>query len=67
MRSSIAANTELGFGTVSGLLVADKLDRKRGADETLKRLAEADMKALEWEGLLRRAATQWDIIIDTWP
>ena len=60
LRSSIAANTELGFGTVSGLLVADKLDRKRGVDEILKRLAEADMKALEWEGLLLRAAAQWE-------
>ena len=64
LRSSIAANTELGFGTVSGLLVADKLDRKRGVDETLKRLAEADMKALEWEGLLRRAAAQWGEFLD---
>ena len=64
LRSSIAANTELGFGTVSGLLVADKLDRKRGADEILKRLAEADMKALEWEGLLLRAAAQWKEFLD---
>ena len=64
LRSSIAANTELRFGTVSGLLVADKLDRKRGMDETLKRLAEADMKALEWEGLLRRAAAQWEEFLD---
>ena len=64
LRSSIAANTELRFGTVSGLLVADKLDRKRGMDETLKRLAEADMKALEWEGLLRRAAAQWGEFLD---
>ena len=64
LRSSIAANTELGFGTVSGLLVADKLDRKRGMDETLKRLAEADMKALEWEGLLLRAAAQWEEFLD---
>ena len=64
LRSSIAANTELSFGTVSGLLVADKLDRKRGMDETLKRLAEADMKALEWEGLLLRAAAQWEEFLD---
>ena len=64
LRSSIAANTALDFGTVSGLLVADKLDRKRGVDETLKRLAEADMKALEWEGLLLRAAAQWEEFLD---
>ena len=64
LRSSIEANTELGFRTVSGLLVADKLDRKRGVDVILKRLAEADMKALEWEGLLRRAAKQWEEFLD---
>ena len=64
LRSSIAANTELDFGSVSGLLVADKLDRKRGVDEILKRLAEADMKALEWEGLLLRAAAQWKEFLD---
>ena len=59
LRSSVAKNTELDVRTVSGLLVADKLDRRRGMDETLKRLAQDDMKALEWHGLLERAEAQW--------
>ena len=59
LRESIAANTALEFRNVSGLLVADKLDRRRGMKRTLDRLAEADMKALEWEGLLGRAKAQW--------
>lgn len=71
LRSSIARNTDLEFGTVSGLLVADKLERRRGMDETLKRLASADMKALEWTGLLERAGAQWEeflkILVDRSP
>ena len=59
LRPKVLTNTELGFQTISGLLVADKLDRRRGLDETLIRIAEHDMKALEWEGLLGRAAAQW--------
>ena len=64
LRSSIQANTELDFRTVSGLLVADKLDTRRGVDLILSRLAEDDMKALEWEGLLLRAAAQWNEFLD---
>ena len=59
LRSRINANTELTFKDVSGLLVADKLDKTPGMDQTLTRLAEADMKALEWDGLLSRATAQW--------
>ena len=59
IRSSVDSNTELGFSSVSGLLVADKLDHRRGVPQILARLAEADMRALEWEGLLWRAAAQW--------
>ena len=64
LRSRVQSNTELGFGSISGLLVADNLDRRRGVDQTLLRLAEDDMKALEWEGLLMRAAAQWREFLD---
>ena len=57
-------NTELEFRSVSGLLVADKLDTRRGVDLILSRLAEDDMRALEWEGLLLRAAVQWNEFLD---
>ena len=60
LRMKIAANNELNYKSVSGLLVADKLDRKRGLSGILERLADADMKALEWEGLLSRASSQWN-------
>ncbi|MGY6554107.1 MAG: ATP-binding protein [Wenzhouxiangella sp.] len=60
LRSSVEKNTDLEFKSVSGLLVADKLDRRRGMDETLKRLAKDDMRALEWHGLLERAEAQWE-------
>ena len=64
LKSSVTVNTELIYQTVSGLLVADKLDKKRGVDQILSRLAEHDMKALEWEGLLFRAAAQWKDFLD---
>ena len=59
LRSRIKLNTELGFKRVSGLLVADKLHRKDGMDETLKGLHKLDMNALEWTSLLLRAEAQW--------
>ena len=59
LRSRIERNTELGFKRVSGLLVADKLHRKDGMDETLKGLHKLDMNALEWTSLLLRAEAQW--------
>ncbi len=59
LRSSINVNTELDFPIVSGLLVADKLDKRPGMKEILSRLDKDNMKALEWQGLLERAATRW--------
>ena len=64
LRSSVTANTELGFQIVSGLLVADKLDSRRGMAQTLSRLEDDDMKALEWGGLLSRAEAQWNEFLD---
>ena len=51
LRSRIAHNNVLGFREVSGLLVAVKLDRRPGMDETLRRLSNAELNALEWGGL----------------
>ena len=59
LRSDIERNTGLGFKRVSGLLVADKLHRKDGMNETLKRLDKLGMNALEWAGLLLRAEAKW--------
>ena len=59
LRSRILSNTEHGFEIVSGLLVADKLNRRAGMEGVLKRLAGDDMKAIEWKGLLGQARAQW--------
>ena len=64
LRSSVTTNSELGFQIVSGLLVADKLDSRRGMAQTLSRLEDDDMKALEWGGLLSRAKAQWNEFLD---
>ena len=59
LRSKIISNTEYGFEIVSGLLVADRLNRRAGMDGVLRRLARDDMKAIEWKGLLGQARKQW--------
>ena len=59
LRSLIKGNTGLTFKEISGLLVADKLSRKPDFIDLLERLAQYDMKALEWEMLLARASAQW--------
>ena len=64
LRASIDRNTKLEFDIVSGLLVADKLGKKPGMDQALKRLGQADMKALEWKELLLQAGRQWEEFLD---
>ena len=59
LRSGIFSSTGHEFEIVSGLLVADNLDRPAGMDRVLKRLANDDMKAIEWRGLLDQARMQW--------
>ena len=64
IRSKIRANTASGFGTVSGLLVADKLNSKPGMEGALTRLAQDHMDTIEWKGLLGRARAQWKEFLD---
>ena len=59
LRSKIQSNTSHDFEIVSGLLVADRLNRRAGMDGVLKRLTGDDMKAMEWKGLLGQAGAQW--------
>lgn len=59
LRSKIVSNTDHDFEIVSGLLVADRLNRRAGMDGVLRRLAQDDMKAIEWKGLLGQAGAQW--------
>ena len=64
IRSKVKANTAYGFDTVSGLLVADKLNRKPDMVGALARLARDDMDAIEWSGLLEKARAQWKEFLD---
>ena len=59
LRSKIVSNTDHDFEIVSGLLVADRLNRRAGMEGVLNRLALDDMKAIEWKGLLGQAGAQW--------
>ena len=59
VREKVEANTELGFLTVSGLLVAEKLSKASGVNQLLERLRNHDMNAIEWDGLLAKAEAQW--------
>ena len=59
LRSKIVSNTDHEFEIVSGLLVADRLNRRAGMEGVLRRLARDDMKAIEWKGLLGQAGAQW--------
>ena len=58
-REKIEASTDTRFQTISGLLVAEKLSKMAGVTKLLERLKEADMTAIEWDGLLARAEAQW--------
>ena len=64
VRSKIATSTALHFDRVSGLLVADKLDRRPGMEGALRRLEGDDMEAIEWKGLFDRASSQWEEFLD---
>lgn len=59
LRSKIVSNTDHDFEIVSGLLVADRLNRRAGMEGVLNRLARDDMNAIEWKGLLGQAGAQW--------
>lgn len=71
IRSAVRANTGYGFDIVSGLLVADNLNRKPDMVPALERLTQDGMEALEWRALLGKARAQWqeflDVLVDRAP
>ena len=62
--TKIEANSAYGFETVSGLLVADKLNRRPDMLRSLARLRKDQIEAIEWDGLLGRAQAQWQEFLD---
>jgi hypothetical protein len=59
LRDAVSARTELGFRTVTGLLVADRLERASGMLAKLESLTQQNMRAVDWPGLLAGAKKQW--------
>ncbi|MEU7872804.1 ATP-binding protein [Dactylosporangium sp. NPDC049140] len=70
LREKIQANASR-FRRVTGLLVADKLERRTGTAGQLRSLRSDDMDAMDWEILLQTARAQWidyfKILIDRAP
>ncbi len=60
LRSRIRANSSLGLANVTGMLVADRLDRKPEDTDVIERMGKSNMFCLEWHVLLSEAAAQWD-------
>jgi hypothetical protein len=71
LRAAVAVRTDSGFRDVTGLMVADKLERPTGFPEKLKALRSQGMDATDWPGLLAKAKKQWqeyfDILYDRAP
>ncbi len=59
VRVKLRANTGSGFKNVVGYLVADKLEKNAMVIDRLERMAKDEMYAIDWETLLRQAASQW--------
>jgi hypothetical protein len=60
LESRVRANSGLGLTKISGLLVADRLDRRPENRSLIERMARSGMFCEEWSVLLRNAAAQWE-------
>lgn len=58
LKTVVQAN-DSRFMIVSGLLVADKIDKQADLLDKIQALRTEDMDATDWPGLLRRARSQW--------
>lgn len=59
VRAEVSANTDLGFESVQGIIVADKLAKKAHVTDKIKSLNNEGMRALDWPNLLARAGADW--------
>jgi hypothetical protein len=60
LESSVQANSGLGLKKITGLLVADNLNRKPQNRNLIGRMAGSGMLCEEWSVLFRTAAAQWE-------
>ncbi len=59
LRTRIGANTDLGFRDITGLMVADRLQRNPEDQLAFTRMAAYGMHCSEWGVLLDKAEAQW--------
>jgi hypothetical protein len=59
IRSEVEANSELGFESVEGLLVADRLAKLPAVIKKITALKQNGMSAIDWSNLFARAASEW--------
>lgn len=59
IRSELKANSAFGFTRVVGYLVSDKLAKSATVTEFLQEMRDKEKYALDWKGLLSRAACRW--------
>ena len=59
LRESVAGQTELKINQITGLLVAEKMNKRVGMQSQIDALGRDQMTCLEWEQLLNRAQGQW--------
>ena len=64
LRNALSVRTEMGYTNVSGLMVADKLERPVGFQDKLRMLRREGMEATDWPGLLAKAKKQWQDYFD---
>jgi ribosomal protein L12E/L44/L45/RPP1/RPP2 len=59
VKTELAGNSGLGFESVQGIIVADKLAKKAHVTDKIKSLNNEGMRALDWPNLLARAGAEW--------
>ncbi|UUX96608.1 ATP-binding protein [Aquabacterium sp. J223] len=64
MRARVGANTGLGFRSIRGMLVADKLHIRPQDKGAIDRMAADGMVCREWEVLLGEAEAKWSEFLD---
>lgn len=63
-RADIKANTSLGFGPVTGRLVADNLSNGQGVPEVLEGLKKDGLLASDWGTLFDMAKERWEVYLE---
>ena len=60
IRQKIDTQTEFEFTSVSGYIIADKVDQDSAVREEIKDLKQHDVVVNDWKGLLDSAKSSWN-------